>query len=168
MSHDPDYASPMGLGPRGRGRFGTFRAGFGSAGGPARLAVDRWFRLGARIRKPLRFRIINRIGETRERLRTGTAAGLPYSVGSDRTSIDLDDALALDVVDLGSLDVVMVIGAISVAAMIASVIGDRVSDCRAPDAAHDRADRTADNSSGDRAADRAGDQSVFVSSNKLR
>ena len=88
------------LGAARTGRFGTFRAGFGSAVRPGRLAVDRSFRLGARIRKPLKFRIVNRIGETRERLRTGTAAGPPYSVGSDRTSIDLDDALALDVVDL--------------------------------------------------------------------
>src|SRR5271166_3410040 len=42
----------LGLGPRGRGRLGTFRAGFESAGRPRRLAGDRWFRLGARIRKP--------------------------------------------------------------------------------------------------------------------
>ena len=48
----------------------------------------------------------------------------------------------------------VVIGVISVAAMIVPVIGHRVSDrLRAPNATHDRADRTANNSPGDSAPD---------------
>src|SRR5271166_5091027 len=69
----------LGLGPRGRGRLGTFRAGFESAGRPRRLAGDRWFRLGARIRKPLKFRIVNRIVETRQRSRNGARSQVRYS-----------------------------------------------------------------------------------------
>ena len=136
---------------------GEFRAGIESAGRPRRLAGDRWFRLGARIRKPLKFRIVNRIVETRQRSRTGASSQVRYSVDSD--------ALALDVVGLSVLVVVVVI---SVAAMIVPVIGHGVSDCRASDAAHDRADRTADNSAGNRAPDRASDQTVFVGKGNLR
>jgi hypothetical protein len=81
--------------------------------------------------------------------------------------LDPDDALAPDVVDWSVL-IVVVIGVISVAAMIAPVIGHRVSDCRAPDATHDRADRTANNSPGDSAPDPSGDCAAFVGKGNLR
>jgi hypothetical protein len=79
-----------------------------------------------------------------------------------------DDALALGIVNRSVLIVVVVIGVISVAAMIVPVIGHRVSDRRAPDATHDRADRTANNSPGDSAPDTPCDRAAFVSKGKLR
>jgi hypothetical protein len=66
------------------------------------------------------------------------------------------------VVDWSVLIVVVVIGVISVAAMIVPVIGHGISDCCAPDAPDDRADRTANNSTGDGAADASSDSAVFV------
>jgi hypothetical protein len=66
------------------------------------------------------------------------------------------------------LIVVVVIGVISVAAMIAPVIGHGVSNCRAPDATDDRADRTADNSPGDSAPDTSSDRAAFVGKGNLR
>jgi hypothetical protein len=83
-------------------------------------------------------------------------------------SPELDDVLAPDVVDWSVLIVVVVIGVISVAAMIVPVICHRVSDRRAPDATHDRADRTADNSPGDSASDTSSDRAALVSKGKLR
>src|SRR5271165_7127409 len=77
----------LGLGPPGRGRLGTFRAGFESAGRPRGLAGDRWFRLGARIRKPLKFRVVTWIVQTRERSRTWASSQVRYSVDSDRTNL---------------------------------------------------------------------------------
>ena len=79
-----------------------------------------------------------------------------------------NDVLAPDVVDRSVLIVVVVIGVISVAAMIAPVIGHRVSDCRAPDATHDRADRTANNSPGNSAPNPSGDRAAFVGKGDLR
>ena len=81
---------------------------------------------------------------------------------------DRNDVLAPDVVDRSVLIVVVVIGVISVAAMIAPVIGHRVSDCRAPDATHDRADRTANNSPGNSAPNPSGDRAAFVGKGDLR
>jgi hypothetical protein len=83
-------------------------------------------------------------------------------VGLAVQTSDPDDALALDVVDLSILIVVVVIGVISVAAMIMPVIGHRVSDCRAPDTTDDRTDRTANNCAGDGAPDTSGDCAAFV------
>ena len=85
-----------------------------------------------------------------------------------RHILDRDDVLAPDVVDWSVLIVVVVIGVISVSAMIAPVIGHRVSDCRAPDATHDRADRTANNSPGHSAPDPSGDCAAFVGKGNLR
>ena len=79
-----------------------------------------------------------------------------------------DDALGLGLVNRSVLIVVVVIGMISVAAMIVAVVGHRVSDCRAPDPTHDRADRTADNSPRDSAPDTSSDRAAFVSKGKLR
>jgi hypothetical protein len=85
-----------------------------------------------------------------------------------RHILDRNDVLTPDVVDWSVLIVVVVIGVVSVAAMIAPVICHRVSDRRAPDATHDRADRTANNSPGDSAPDTSGDRAAFVSKGKLR
>jgi hypothetical protein len=85
-----------------------------------------------------------------------------------RHIVDRNDVLTPDVVDWSVLIVVVVIGVVSVAAMIAPVICHRVSDRRAPDATHDRADRTANNSPGDSAPDTSGDRAAFVSKGKLR
>ena len=90
------------------------------------------------------------------------------STALTRHILDRNDVLAPDVVDWSVLIVVVVIGVISVAAMIAPVIGHRVSDCRAPDATHDRADRTANNSPGDSAPDTSGDRAAFVGKGNLR
>jgi hypothetical protein len=60
-----------------------------------------------------------------------------------------DDVLAPDVVDWSILIVLVMIGVISVPAMIVPVIGHGISDCRAPDASDDRANRTANNSTDD-------------------
>ena len=81
---------------------------------------------------------------------------------------DRSDVLAPDVVDWSVLIVAVVIGVISVAAMIAPVIGHRVSDCRTPDATHDRADRTANNSPGNSAPNPSGDRAAFVGKGDLR
>ena len=70
---------------------------------------------------------------------------------STRQILNSEDGLEPDVVDWSVLIVVVVIGVISVAAMIVPVIGHRISNCRTPDAAHNRPDRTANNSSGDSA-----------------
>jgi hypothetical protein len=144
---------------------GTFRVGFESGGRPRRLACDRSFRLGARIRTPLKFRIVNRIVERATDREPGPAARYDIQPTPTGQTFDPDDALALDVVGLSVLDVVVVI---SVAAMIVPMIGHGVSDCRASDAAHDRANRTADNSAGNRAPDRASDQTVLVGKGNLR
>jgi hypothetical protein len=110
-----------------------------------------------------------RIAKTREALGSGPFFASAYSSGALIRHIRYpDDVLTPDVVDWSLLIVVVVIGVVSVAAMIAPMIGHRVSDCRAPDAAHDRADRTADNSSGDSAPDTSGDRAAFVSKGKLR
>ena len=70
----PTIASPSAWG-RADGAVGNVsRRNRESAGRPRRLAGDRWFRLGARIRKPLKFRIVNRIVETRQRSRTGASS----------------------------------------------------------------------------------------------
>ena len=95
-------------------------------------------------------------------------AAAASSTALTRHSLDSNGVLAPDVVDWSVLIVMVVIGVISVAAMIAPVIGHRVSDCRAPDATHDRADRTADNSPGDSAPDASRDRAAFVSKGKLR
>ena len=87
---------------------------------------------------------------------------------STRQILNSDDVLAPDVVDWSSLIVVVVIGVIGVAAVVAPVIGHGVADCRASDAAHDRADRTANNSPGDSAPDTSSDRAAFVSKDKLR
>ena len=90
------------------------------------------------------------------------------STALTRHMLERNDVLARNVVDWSVLIVVVVIGVISVAAMIAPVIGHRVSDCRAPDATHDRADRTANNSPGDSAPDPSGDRAAFVGKGNLR
>ena len=82
--------------------------------------------------------------------------------------LNSDDVLAPDVVDWSVLIVVVVIGVISVAAMIVPVIGHRISDCRAPNPTHDRADRTANNSPGDSAPDPSSDRAAFVGKGNLR
>ena len=123
----------------------------------------------ARIRKPLKFRVFNRIVGMRERSRTGASSG--YDIQSTPTgqTLDSDDALALDVVDLSVLIVVMVvIGVISVAAMVVPVIGHGVSDCGSPDAANHRAHRTPNNSPGDSAADRSSNRAAFIGKSNLR
>ena len=76
--------------------------------------------------------------------------------------LNSDDVLAPDVVDWSVLIVVVVIGVISVAAMIVPVIGHRISNCCAPNPTHDRADRTANNSTGDGAPDTSSDRAAFV------
>jgi hypothetical protein len=76
--------------------------------------------------------------------------------------------LAPDVVDWSVLIVVVVIGVISVAAMIAPVIGHRISNCCAPNPTHDRADRTANNSTGDGAPNPSSDRAAFVGKGNLR
>jgi hypothetical protein len=66
------------------------------------------------------------------------------------------------------LVVVVVIGVISVAAMIVPVIGHRISNCCAPNPTHDRADRTANNSTGDGAPNPSCDRATFVGKGNLR
>jgi hypothetical protein len=70
--------------------------------------------------------------------------------------------LAPDVVDRSVLIVVVMIGVISVAAMIVPVISHGISNCCAPNPTHDRADRTANNSTGDGAPDASSDSAAFV------
>jgi hypothetical protein len=83
-------------------------------------------------------------------------------------TLDPDDALAPGVVDSSVLTIVVMIGVISIAAMVVPVVGHRVSDCRATDAAHDRADRPADNGPGDGATDCSSNRAAFVSKGNLR
>ena len=87
---------------------------------------------------------------------------------STRQILNSDDDLAPDVVDWSVLIVAVVIGVISVSAMIMPVIGYRVADCRAPDATDDRADRTANNSTGDGAPNTSSDRAAFVGKGNLR
>ena len=82
--------------------------------------------------------------------------------------LNSDDVLAPDVVDWSVLIVVVVIGVISVAAMIVPVIGHRISNCCAPNPTHDRADRTANNSTGDGAPNPSSDRAAFVGKGNLR
>ena len=88
--------------------------------------------------------------------------------GSDPHILDRDHGLAPDVVDWSVLIVVVVIGVISVAAMIVPVIGHRISNCCAPNPTHDRADRTANNSTGDGAPNPSSDRAAFVGKGNLR
>jgi hypothetical protein len=113
----------------------------------------------ARIRKPLKFRVLNRI-VARAIENRGQQPGCDIQSTPTEQTLDHDDAFALDVVDRSVLIVVVIvvmIGVIGVAAMVASVIGHWVSDCRAPDASYDGSDRPANNSPGNRAADPASD-----------
>ena len=144
-SHDPACATRLGLGLRSR-EPGSALA-FVSVSTCASST-------GARAREPGRPTGVRQIQST------------PAA-----QSLDPDDALARGDLDRSVLIVVvvmMVIGLIGVAAMVASVIGHRVSDCRATDAAHDRANRTANNSPGDSAADRSSSRAAFVSKSNLR
>jgi hypothetical protein len=63
---------------------------------------------------------------------------------------------------------VVVIGVISVAAMIVPVIGHGISDCCTSNATQDRADRTANNSPGNRTPDPSSDRAAFVGKGNLR
>jgi hypothetical protein len=105
-------------------------------------------------------------GRENRRQARGAAPASPTAL--TRHILDRDDVLAPNVVDWSVLIVVVVIGVISVAAMIVPVIGHRISNRRAPDAAHDRADRTPDNGPGDSASDTSSDRAAFVSKGKLR
>jgi hypothetical protein len=87
---------------------------------------------------------------------------------STRQIPNSDDVLAADVVDWSVLIVVVVIGVISVTAMIVPVIGHRISKCCAPNPTHDRADRTANNSAGDCAPNPSSDRAAFVGKGNLR
>jgi hypothetical protein len=87
---------------------------------------------------------------------------------STRQILNSDDVLAPDVVDWSVLIVMVVIGVISVAAMVVPVIGHGISNCCAPNPTHDRADRTANNSTGDGAPDTSSDSAAFVGKGKLR
>ena len=122
-SHDPDYASPSAWGRAAGGGWEGFVPDSSSAG---KAAEPNGRPMVARIRKPLKFRVLNRIVETRERSRTGASSRVRYPVDSDGQTLDQDDAFALDVVDRSVLIVVVIvvmIGVIGVAAMVASVIG---------------------------------------------
>ena len=83
-------------------------------------------------------------------------------------------ANALDVVDWSlnvgdwSVLIVVVIGVISVAAMVVPVIGHGISDCCTANPTHDRTDRTANSSSGDGAPHASSDRAAFVGISKLR
>jgi hypothetical protein len=79
-----------------------------------------------------------------------------------------DHGLAPDVIDWSVLIVVVVIGVISIAAMIVPVIGHRISNCCAPNPTHDRAVRTANNSTGDGAPNPSSDRAAFVGKGNLR
>ena len=85
-----------------------------------------------------------------------------------RHVLDRNDVLAPDLVDWSVLIVVVVIGVISIAAMIVPVIGHRISNCCAPNPTHDRADRTANNSTGDGAPNPSSDRAAFVGKGNLR
>jgi hypothetical protein len=87
--------------------------------------------------------------------------------GTDRANLRPDDALAPDVVDWSVL-IVMVIGVISVAAMIVPVIGHGISDCCTPNPTHDRTDRTANNSPANSARNPSSDRAAFVGKRNLR
>jgi hypothetical protein len=87
---------------------------------------------------------------------------------STRQIPNSDDVLAPDVVDWSVLIVVVVIGVISVAAMIVPVIGHGISNCCAPNPTHNRADRTANNSTGDGAPNPSSDRAAFVGKGNLR
>jgi hypothetical protein len=82
--------------------------------------------------------------------------------------LDRDDVLAPDVVDWSVLIVVVMIGVISVAAMIASMIGHGISDCRTTNPTRDRTNRTANNSPGNSSADPPSDRAAFVGKGNLR
>ena len=83
--------------------------------------------------------------------------------GSDPVHIlDRDHDLAPDVVDWPVLIVVVVIGVISVVAMIVPVIGHRISDSCAANPTHDRTGRTANNSPGNRTPNPSSDRAAFV------
>ena len=87
---------------------------------------------------------------------------------STREILNSDDVLAPDVVDWSVLIVVVVIGVISVAAMIVPVIGHRISNCCAPNPTHDRADRTANNSPANSARNPSSDRAAFVGKCNLK
>ena len=78
------------------------------------------------------------------------------------------DALALNVVGLSILIVVVAIGGINVAAMIASMIGHGISDCRTTNPTHDRTNRTANNSPRNSPSDASSDRAGFVGKGNLR
>jgi hypothetical protein len=99
---------------------------------------------------------------------SGARRRATFIKGLTRHIVDRDDVLTPDVVDWSLLIVVVVIGVVSVAAVIAPMIGHGISDCRAPNATHDRADRTANNSPGDSAPDTSSNRAAFVSKDKLR
>jgi hypothetical protein len=82
--------------------------------------------------------------------------------------LNSDDVLAPAVVDWSVLIVVVVIGVISVAAMIVPVIGHRISNCCTANPTHDRADRTADNGPRNRAPNSSSDRAAFVGKGNLR
>jgi hypothetical protein len=92
----------------------------------------------------------------------------PRSAAIDGDILHRNDVLTPGVVDWSVLIVVVVIGVVSVAAMIVPAICHRVSGRRAPDATHDCADRTADNSPDGSAPDTSSDRAAFVSNGKLR
>jgi hypothetical protein len=87
---------------------------------------------------------------------------------STRQIPNSDDVLAPDVVDWSVLIVVVVIGVISVAAMIVPAIGHRISNCCASNPTHDRADWTANNGTGDGAPNPSSDRAAFVGKGNLR
>jgi hypothetical protein len=82
--------------------------------------------------------------------------------------LDRDDVLAPDVVGLSILIVVVAIGGINVAAMIASMISHGISDCSTTNPTHDGTNRTANNSPGNSSTDPASDRAAFVGKGNLR
>ena len=80
---------------------------------------------------------------------------------STRQIPNSDDVLAPDVVDRSVL-LVVVIGVISIAAMVVPVIGHGISNCCAPNPTHNRADRTANNSTGDGVPNPSSDRAALV------
>jgi hypothetical protein len=109
----------------------------------------------------------------RERVRRGSVGALDIAINDTEFGHRMfltgrDDVLAPDVVDWSVLIVVMMIGVISVAAMIASMIGHGISDCRTANPTHNRTNRTANNSPGNSSADPSSDRAAFVGKGNLR
>src|SRR5271166_4116595 len=82
-SHDPDYASPSALGRAAGGGWEDFVPDSSPRGGPEPNGRP----IVARIRKPLKFRVLNRIVETRERSRTGASSRVRYPVDPERANL---------------------------------------------------------------------------------